>query len=179
MKVYIVHGYGANPKKHWFPDLAKNLAQLGVECHCIAMPNTENPNVEQWLNALQPLSVDEKTIFVGHSLGCIAILNFLARGYHQPKAVILVSGFYQPLANLPELTPFSNAYAVSPPLMPFKSYVISAFDDTVVAHQYSDQLAQHLNADYIRLPTGGHFLESEGWIHFPLVLHLIKQEFAL
>ncbi|AWY44737.1 alpha/beta hydrolase [Glaesserella parasuis] len=74
---------------------------------------------------------------------------------------------------MPELTTFSNVYAVSPDCQPFKSYVVASLDDTVVPHQYSDDLAKHLKADYIRLPTGGHFLDREGWNKFELILELI------
>lgn len=180
MKVYIVHGYGGLPDKHWFPYLKLELSRFGVECHCLEMPETETPRSEQWLSYMQQyVELNEQTIFIGHSLGCLAILNFLARFYEQPKAAIFVSGFYQPLPHLPELISFSNLYAISPPLMPFKSYVISALDDKVVPHEYSDRLAQHLHADYIRLPIGGHFCEEDGWTEFPLVLKLIKQEFGL
>lgn len=180
MKVYIVHGYGGTPEKHWFPYLASELEALGIDCLRLEMPDTENPHPEKWLDHLrQQVQIDEQTVIIGHSLGCIASLNFLARGYEKPKAAIFVSGFYQPLDNLPELTPFSNLYAVSPPLMPFPTYVISAVNDTVVPHEFSDRLAQHLGATYLRFPQGGHFLEEEGWQQFPALLKLIKTIFAL
>lgn len=175
MKVYIVHGYGGTPDKHWFAYLENELIKLGINCCRLAMPNTNSPTPTEWLEHLrQNVQIDDETIMIGHSLGCVAILNFLSRFYEKPKAAIFVAGFYQPLDNLPELTPFSNLYAVSPPLMPFPSYVIAAQNDTVVPHEFSDRLAQHLNGHYIRLPEGGHFLGEEGWQTFPLVLKLIK-----
>lgn len=178
-KVYIVHGYGASPEKNWFPWLGEQLSAKGIHCECIAMPDTENPTPDAWLSTLQQqVQIDEQTVVVGHSLGCIALLNFLSRNYEKPAGAVFVSGFYQPLDNIPELTPFTNVYAVSPPLMPFKSYVIAALDDEIVVHQRSDELAQHLKADYIRLPQGGHFLDREGYTEFPLVLELVEKLLA-
>lgn len=175
-KVYIVHGYTASGDKHWFPWLESQLAELNIECHRLTMPNSDNPVPTEWLNSLvRSINIEPDTVVIGHSLGCIALMTFLARHYESPAGAIFVSGFYQPLDNLPQLTAFSNLYAVSPPLMPFKSYVVAAYNDTIVPHQYSDALAQHLQADYIRLPTGGHFLDREGCTEFPLILELIRK----
>lgn len=174
MKVYIVHGYTASPDDHWFPWLETMLARQGIECIRLSMPNSDKPSPDSWLSYLnEQVQIDEKTVVVGHSLGCIAWLNFLSRNYLQPAGAVFVSGFYQPIERLSELTSFSNLYAVSPALLDFKSYVIAALDDDIVPHQYSDDLAKHLKSTYIRFNEGGHFLEREGWTEFPLILTLI------
>ncbi|MEG9476425.1 RBBP9/YdeN family alpha/beta hydrolase [Mannheimia indoligenes] len=175
-QVYIVHGYTANADKHWFPWLEQQLGEIGVICERLNMPNSENPSLDGWLNHLeQNVELNDQTIFVGHSLGCIAILNFLAKKYASIKGAVFVSGFYQPLENLPELSTFTNYYAILPSVSHFPSYVVSALDDTVVNHKYSDDLAQHLQADYIRLNQGGHFLDREGFTELPIVLELVKK----
>ncbi len=175
-QVYIIHGYGATPDSHWFPWLQTELEHIGIKCRRLTMPQTDTPVAGKWLEHLeQNIEVDEQTLIIGHSLGCIAGLTFLARNYQRPLAAIWVSGFYQVVEGLEELTPFSNLYAVSPNCADFKSYVIAALDDKIVPHTYSDNLAQHLKADYIRLPQGGHFLGEEGWTEFPLLLGLVKE----
>ncbi|AUI66767.1 MULTISPECIES: alpha/beta hydrolase [Glaesserella] len=175
-KVYVVHGYTASADKHWFPWLEQELAKIGIECHRLNMPDSANPNPDKWLKYLEENTViDDETIVIGHSLGCIALLNFMARHFLKPKGAIFVSGFYQPLDTLPELNSFSNSYAVAPSCLPFKSYVVAALNDTVVPYQYSDDFAKHLKADYIRLTEGGHFLDREGWIEFSLILDLVKK----
>lgn len=178
MKVYIVHGYSASPDSHWFPWLEAQLVEQGIACERVAMPNSANPTPDAWLQQLaQRVTIDDQTVVIGHSLGCIALMNFLARNYEKPKGAIFVSGFYQPLNTLPELTPFSNVYAVSPPLLAFPSYVVTAEDDEIVPPSYSDALASHLQATYLRLPKGGHFLDREGWTQFPLLLTLLSALF--
>lgn len=176
MKVYIVHGYTASPDNHWFPWLERELSKCGIACERLVMPNSHNPTPENWQAHLEKnVKVDDQTIIVGHSLGCITWLNFLANTGQKPRAAVLVSGFYQPLDTLPELTPFSETYANSSFTRELNATVIAALDDRIVPHQYSDALAQHLKADYIRLNQGGHFLDREGWKAFPLVLELIKK----
>lgn len=176
-KVYVVHGYGASVNEHWFPWLETELAKLGIDCHRLEMPDSATPQSGKWLDYLNAKieKVDDQTVLIGHSLGCIAALNFLAKNYAKPAGAILVSGFYEPLENIPELTPFSNLYAILPPISALNAYVVAALDDEIVNHQYSDNLAKHLKAHYIRLPQGGHFLDSEGWLEFPLILELVKK----
>lgn len=178
MKVYIVHGYTASPEHHWFPWLAGELSKRGIACECLAMPDAHHPTPESWQAYLEKqVQFDAQTVVVGHSLGCIAWLNFFAKIEQMPLAAVFVSGFYQPLHTLPELTPFADCYAKSPLETALNVTVITALDDDIVPHQYSDALSQHLNADYIRLKQGGHFLDREGWTTFPMVLELIEKMF--
>ncbi|QLB18144.1 RBBP9/YdeN family alpha/beta hydrolase [Mannheimia granulomatis] len=175
-QVYIVHGYTANADKHWFPWLEEQLTTIGISCQRLNMPDSENPSLDRWLAHLaENLEVNENTIFVGHSLGCIAILNFLAKQQEQIKGAVFVSGFYQPLPNLPELSAFTNYYAILPSPPAFPAYILSALDDSIVAHKHSDALAIHLQADYVRLNKGGHFLDREGATELPIVLELVKK----
>lgn len=176
-QVYIIHGYTANADKHWFPWLAKELNKLGISCQRLNMPDSEKPSLDSWLAHLsQNIILDEETIFVGHSLGCITILNFLAKRKIQIKGAVFVSGFYQPLENLPELSSFTDYYATTLSNLPdFPAYVVSALDDKIVNHKHSDALAVHLQADYIHLNQGGHFLDREGITELPIVLELVKK----
>lgn len=177
-QVYIVHGYTANADKNWFPWLDQELKKCGVNCERLNMPNSDNPSLEGWLNHLaEEVELSDQTIFVGHSLGCISILNFLAKQQKQIKikGAVFVSGFYQPVETIPELSVFTNYYTTLPSLRSFPSYVVSALDDNIVHHKYSDELAVHLKADYIRLSQGGHFLDKEGITELPIVLELVKK----
>ena len=175
-QLYILHGYTANADSHWFKWLEDELAKIGITSLRVNVPNSSDPNPEKWLGALgNQVRLDENSVIVGHSLGCITWLSFLAQHQQKVRVAVFVSGFYQPLSTLPELTPFANFYQNQTACLPEKSYVVAAFDDGIVPHHYSEALAEHLSADYIRLHKGGHFLDREGWTTFPLILELIKQ----
>lgn len=178
-KVYIVHGYGATAESNWFPWLEAELTQRGIACERLNMPDTQAPNAGKWLDYLiANVEIDDQTVVVGHSLGCIALMNFLAKTYARPAGAVFVSGFYQPVEGLAELEGFSNLYAILPPLTDFPRYVLAANDDNIVPQHYSDKLAQHLNATYLRLPHGGHFIDQEGYTALPEVLELIEKLLA-
>lgn len=174
--VYITHGYDANGDKHWFPWLEKELAKLGVSCKRLTMPNPSHPTPEAWLAHHQAeISLNTETILIGHSLGCIATLNYLATQQQKIKGAIFVSGFYERLPNFPELNAFADFLANLTACKPEKSFVLAALNDPLVNHRLSENLAKFLNAEYLCLPTGGHFLDREGITELPQVLEWVKQ----
>ncbi|TDQ57732.1 hypothetical protein EDC45_1380 [Mesocricetibacter intestinalis] len=165
-RLYITHGYTANSRSHWFPWLKRVLAKHNMLTTIFDMPDSHHPDPRQWLDYHRKHieQCDENTIFVGHSLGCIATLSYLQTQYSNIAGVILVSGFDRTLPNLPELNPFLNPmpdYADLIERIPYRT-VIAAADDPVVNCTYSEQLARHLQADYQLLASGGHFLDREG-----------------
>lgn len=175
-QVYITHGYTANGDKHWFPWLETELAKLGVSSKRLTMPNSSNPTPEEWLAYHQAeIKLNEETILIGHSLGCIATLNYLATKSQKIKGAIFVAGFYERLPNLPELNTFVDFFRNLTACKPEKSFVLAALNDPVVNHQFSENLAKLLNAEYLSLPIGGHFLDREGITELPPVLEWVKR----
>lgn len=80
-KVYMVHGWGGNPNKNFFLWLRQELKKKGFEVEAFSMPNTEEPKMVEWIGFLKE-NVDERTLgeesyFIGHSVGCQAILRYL------------------------------------------------------------------------------------------------------
>jgi uncharacterized protein len=78
-KVIVVHGWDGDVNKGWFPWLRANLESQGFEVVMEQMPNTANPNIEEWIPTLKKLSgsVDNNTYFIGHSIGCQTIIRML------------------------------------------------------------------------------------------------------
>jgi uncharacterized protein len=78
MKVYIVHGWEDNPKAPLLQWLKSSLGAKGYEVTVPAMPNPDTPTIDAWVGKLaEMVSPDDNTIFVGHSIGCQAILRYL------------------------------------------------------------------------------------------------------
>ena len=48
-QIYVIHGYGASPDKHWFPWLKRILGNKGYEIEILKMPNPEAPKVNEWI----------------------------------------------------------------------------------------------------------------------------------
>jgi len=78
-RVFIIHGWEGDSQNHWFPWLKKELEKNDFEVITPNMPNTDEPKIEEWVPFLSELvgEPDENTYFVGHSIGCQAILRYL------------------------------------------------------------------------------------------------------
>lgn len=79
-KVYLVHGWGGSDSSEgWFGWLKKKLKEKGVKVMSFNMPNTDKPKIEEWVGFLEKnvKEIDKETYFIGHSVGCQAILRFL------------------------------------------------------------------------------------------------------
>ncbi|MDP3954328.1 MAG: alpha/beta hydrolase [bacterium] len=79
-KVYIIHGWGGRPDTNWLPWLKKELEKYDeVEVSTLDMPDTDNPVIERWVRYLKKEvpNPDENTYFVGHSIGCQAIMRYI------------------------------------------------------------------------------------------------------
>ncbi len=80
-KVYIIHGWGGSPDEPLHKWLASELRKEGFEVVIPVMPNTDEPTIEAWVNKLNETigkNPNENTILIGHSIGCQAILRYVA-----------------------------------------------------------------------------------------------------
>jgi hypothetical protein len=179
MHLYIVHGYGASPSDHWFSWLKNAMEKKGASVSIVNLPAPDAPQPNEWQQALesQVASLDEGTYFVAHSLGSIALLRFL-EGV-QGKTIggyLLVSGFNNSLPALPQLDSFKKPTIDYGRLVDIASnrVVVSAIDDPSVPHAFSESLANSLKAKFVSVQRGGHFLGSDGFTEFPLVINELE-----
>jgi predicted alpha/beta hydrolase family esterase len=78
-RVIIVHGWQSTPQDGWKPWLKQELQAAGFEVSIPIMPQPDRPHPGGWVQKLARTirMPDSDTYFVGHSLGCIAILRYL------------------------------------------------------------------------------------------------------
>lgn len=179
--VIIVHGYTASPADNWFPWLKKELELLGATVAVPAMPEPHSPDPQKWQQCLigNNITADENTIFVGHSLGCITVLRYIAE--HIPEGTklggyILVSGFDSSQETLPELeahVQYPLDYIKLTEISDKRISVISS-DDWVVSPQASKTLAESLQTQVVIENNAGHFLDREGYTEFPALLNIFR-----
>jgi|GEM_PF-376486 len=80
-KVIIVHGWDSDISKGWHPWLKGTLESQGFEVIMRQMPHTDAPSINEWVEALCDVSgkIDKDTYFIGHSIGCQAIIRALEK----------------------------------------------------------------------------------------------------
>jgi predicted alpha/beta hydrolase family esterase len=177
-RLFIIHGWEAAPTAHWFPWLKREAEARGFFVDALEMPNTEHPTLEGWLGHLQKSvgTLDEKTYFVGHSLGCIAILRYLEALLEGQRAggAILVAGFSEPIE-------FEELNSFFPKLLDYekvrrsvgKIIAFQSSNDRYVPMRYGEILRDRLGAELIVIRNAGHFNTNTGFIQFPQVLEVL------
>jgi len=74
-RVFIIHGWDGSPEEAWLKWLRLELEKMSIKVVAPHMPNAAEPKIREWVGHLSGLvsATDEKTYFVGHSIGCQAI----------------------------------------------------------------------------------------------------------
>lgn len=100
-RVFIIHGWSGSPDTNWLPWLKKELEEKGCEVHVPSMSDKEDPVIEEWVSKLTEVvgKPDSDTYFVGHSIGCQAILRYLETVDTPVAGALFVAGWFD-LKNL-------------------------------------------------------------------------------
>lgn len=182
-RIFIIHGWGGHPEEGWFPWLKRELKKKGFEVHVPAMPETNNPTIDVWVSYLSKIirNVDEKTILVGHSIGCQTILRYIEqlKDGQKIEGVVFVAGWFT-LMNLnkeeksiaaPWLTTPIDIKLVKTHCRKF--IAIFSDDDSVVPFDNKEKFKQQLGAEIILEHAKKHFSGDDGIMELPSVLESV------
>ncbi|MCI0479942.1 alpha/beta fold hydrolase [Candidatus Uhrbacteria bacterium] len=174
MEVVLVHGLLGHPKNAWFPWLMSELETRGIGVRSLEMPNPAIPDRDAWVATVRDAITDpSRTILVGHSLGCAAILQAVA---DMPPAsfprIILVAGFGRPF--MKALEPwFPSPLDLDRIRQVARSWtVIHSTDDLLVPYEEGMWIADRLRAHLVT-KRNGHFRARENAKDLPEVLDAI------
>jgi len=76
----MIHGWGGTDSSEgWFGWLKEKSKEKGFEVISFNMPNTDEPVIEEWIGFLKEnvKELNNETYFIGHSVGCQAVLRYL------------------------------------------------------------------------------------------------------
>ncbi len=180
-KVYIIHGWEGFPENHWFPWLRKKLEEKGFEVIIPEMPNPEEPDIKEWVGKLQAIvkDINGKTYFIGHSIGCQAIMRFLETlpVGSKVRGIIFVAGFFNlPYLETDEEKEIAKPWLETPinteKIKELTKNIIAIFsdDDPEVALSDSKLFKERLNAEIIVERGKRHFTSGAGVTELPIVL---------
>ena len=103
MRCIIIHRWSANPESDWYKSVAESLKNEGFNVEIPEMPNTSEPEINSWINKLNESvpNPNLETCFIGHSIGCQAILRYLESLDNKVKVgrIVLVAPWFN-LQNL-------------------------------------------------------------------------------
>jgi len=165
-RVVLLHGWGGSGEERFFVWLDEKLTALGHQVLRFNLPNTDAPVQGKWLKEIkkQVGYINDKTLFVGFSLGGVAILRFLEQLEEEMKVGgIFLLGSPTDDLGYTELKDFFktdfNWEKIKTSVK--KSFVYSSTNDDVVPADHAQKLAAELSADLKIIPNAWHFTVSE------------------
>lgn len=179
-----MHGWDGNPQEGWFLWLKSELKKRNFEVIIPQFPDAESPRIQKWVPKLAEIVnvADEKTFFVGHSMGCQAIARYLEQ---LPENVsvggaVFVAGFFKRLTNLenePDVIETEKHWLGAPidlgkvqKHLP-KSIAIFSDDDPWVPLDNQNDFSDKLGSEIIIKHNKGYFSGSrDKTLQIPLVL---------
>ncbi|OGM98266.1 MAG: hypothetical protein A2915_04070 [Candidatus Yanofskybacteria bacterium RIFCSPLOWO2_01_FULL_41_34] len=182
-RVLIIHGWGGWPNEEWLVWLKNELETRGFEVMIPEMPDTDKPTIKSWLRKLSEVVglTDENTYFVGHSIGCQAIMRYLEQLPDDQKVggVVFVAGWFNLTDGVWDET-YTREIAdewINTPIdfektkQHTNNFVLIASDnDPYVSLINSELFRNNLNAKIIVLKNKGHISEEDGVVELSVVL---------
>jgi hypothetical protein len=177
-KAIIVHGWDGSPEDALNQWLKKELEKKGWEVQIPEMPDPEEPTIEEWVNKLYDYSIDENTYFIGHSIGCQAIMRYLDRVDGKIGGLIFIA----PWTHLNGLEKEQGAEEIAAPWLESaidfdrvkektnKIVCIFSDDDYHVPLSEKEVFELMLDAETVVLKKKGHFTKEDGVKELPIVL---------
>jgi len=171
-RAFLIHGWEGYPEEGWRPWLRDELKKEGFLVEVPEMPDTNHPKLKDWLSYLQKIvgKATPDDYFVGHSLGCIAILRYFETLAEDEKVggSVLVAGFTDDLGNKEINTFFEKPIDWEKINKVCSSFVaIISDNDPYVALKYGDIFKEKLGAKLIVEHNMKHFSGDDGITTFP------------
>ena len=153
--VLIIPGLGGSGPLHW----QSRWEALEPRYLRVQAPDWDRPELAAWLSALDAAvkAVGQAPVIVAHSLGCLAVAHWAARG-GQARAALLVA---VPDPSGPEFPAVAHSFAPVPLLpLPFPTRVVASRNDPYGGFEFAQRCAAawrsafsdvghacHINAD--------------------------------
>ena len=181
-RVFIIHRWGGNPSTDWYQWLSNAIKSKGFDVFVPSMPNPDKPAIEEWVGAIgkNVSSIDENTYFVGHSIGCQAILRFLETVSGTAGGVLLVAPWlhlkeaaYESEGDREIARPWIEEPINFGKIRAKKIRIIMATGDPYVPVEDSKIFEEKLCASTDIMPVSTHFTTEDGYAE----LHVALNEF--
>ena len=165
-RAVVVGRWSARPDSDFYPWLVEELAQRGASASVLDLPAPDSPTIDAWTAAIAAAS-PEGAVLLGHSVGCRAILHFLARSPEtvRPCAALLVAGWFSVDRPWPAILPWievpldtDRVRAACPNI-----HVLVSDDDPFTADHRAtrERFENELGARVTLVPGARHFNAAE------------------
>lgn len=184
--IYIIHGWDGSPTADWLGWATKTFQDKGYRVITPAMPDTEEPKIDTWINYLKSIviTLNEDTYFIGHSIGCQAIMRFLETVDTKIGGVIFVAGWFN-LINLEGLEAEEIARQwIETPIdtekvkknLNFSVIILGDNDLWVPYNETKKDFETKLDSEIVTLHGVGHITSDDGFGPFPKLIEIFENK---
>ena len=184
-RLFIVHGWYGSPQEPMISWLGKVGAEAGFETTVLEMPNPAVPTIDAWVKYLEDnvYYVDQDTYFIGHSIGCQAILRYLEgnKGSRLGGAIFIAPWIQLMNLETQEEQDIARPWIDRPidfasiRSMGGKFVAIFSDDDKFVPLEANKEaFVKALNPKVLIEHARGHFSEEDGVVDVPVVVEELK-----
>jgi len=185
----ILHGASNNSQGNWFPWLKRELEKRGYKVWSPDLPNSNEPNKENWLKTIFSNSewqFNEDSVIIGHSAGATLILRILEElpEGEKVKKAILVAGVVE-LGTKSELFQYKKSLVEKPfnwekikKSAKELCFVCSDNDPYQCGADQGKIMQKHLGGKLVIKSGEGHFNLEKGeeYKQFPFILELLGEK---
>lgn len=186
-RVYIVHGWDGTPTEPQISWIRHQLETEGFVATALTMPHTEAPVMGEWVATLKKevIAPDRQTYFIGHSIGCQAIMRYIADlpSKVQIGGAIFLAGWFVLNSMEDEGSEKIAKPWVDTPI-DFESLrnrtgnyvaILSDNDRWVPVEVTKQQFEEKLSAKVLIAHNQGHFTADDGVTEIPVVIEELKR----
>lgn len=161
--IYLIPRWAGTIHSDWYDWMVLEIKQkFQIKIHRLEMQDWDQPDISKSIHFLESEipELNENTYFIGHSVGCLAVLHFLNKQLKSDKDLktggfLFVAGWFEVDKPWISLKPWFKTESLDFPLLSkqidFKKVVLSDNDPFTTNYNKNKSLWQkHLNAD-IRL----------------------------
>jgi len=161
-RVLILPGYGGSGPEHW----QTRWEILHPEYRRVEVPDWSKPDLDVWVKALANAAArsGDAPVIVAHSLGCLVVASFAARG-GKARAALLVA---VPDPSGAQFPPEARGFGDVPrERLPFPSRVVASRNDPYGSFEFSARCAEAWGSELSDIGALGHINADSGLGDWP------------
>lgn len=185
-RIIIIHGWGGSPTDDWIGWAAEVFREKGYEVVTPEMPDTNNPIIGKWVEHLKSVTgaIDGSTYFIGHSIGCQAILRFLETIDTKAGGAIFVAGWFDLTNQEEEEKGIARPWIQTPieyekvKANITKSVAVLSDNDPYVPYEETKkEFETRLGSEVVTVHNAGHVTADDGFGPFPQLFEIFEKHF--
>lgn len=171
-KAIILHGLNGYAGENWFPWLKNELEKEGWHVWVPDLPSADKPSSKRWTSYVLrqvPFAIDNDTVIIAHSAGCVAalaLLQQLPEQVHIAKCILVAA-----LKNDLSYAPLCQLFDIPLDFERIKKHtthtiVIQSDNDPYMSVDHGRYISERVGGDLIIRHGEKHFSTSTGGIAY-------------